>query len=116
MKRATPPCSSIALLPRSSPPCALPFTLTTINAAALDDFGTEKTDPKLPAPTSYALVVCAHPGTEISRLHRPSTEHHPDIRHPVGGSITSRQRAVHLASDPDVRLLDLFGIPRKSEN
>ena len=105
----------------------MPLTLNTVNAVPLDDFGTEKLDPKLPAPTSYAMAVCVHPGAEVPLLHRPGTEHlaehHPAIRQPVCGDITSHQsavrpdrRAVHLAGDPDVRLLDLLGVPRKSEN
>ena len=39
MNRATPPCNAIALLPGSSPPCAMRLTLTTANAVPLDDFG-----------------------------------------------------------------------------
>lgn len=185
MKRATPPCSSTALLLTSSPPCTMFLALTTATASAmslddfgsplptapsaftnppadlkaaldvltlppanqgatvlpngvfgarntpradnvlppnlqtsfkiptngkpsrlfgaqpytqqlllLEEFGTEKLDPTLPTPTSYALVGCVHPGADVPRLHRPGnehlSEHHPAIRQPVSGGITGR--------------------------
>ncbi len=188
MKRVTPPCSSIALLLRSSPPCAMlltvpkaaldVLTLSPANQGAivlpngvfgdrntpradnelppnlqtsfkiptngkpnplfgaqpytrqlllLEEFGTEKLDPTLPTPKSYALAVFVHPDADAPRLHQPGTEHlaehHPAIRQPVVGSITGLQSAVrpdrrtdHPAGDPDVRLLALLRVPRKSEN
>ena len=104
MKRVTPPCNSIALLLRSSPP----FTMRLTDHKA-------------------ALAVFVHPGADVPRLHRPGTEHlaehHPAIRQPVGGGITGHQsavrpdqHAVQPASDSDVRLLGLLRVPRKSEN
>ncbi|CAI8832351.1 MULTISPECIES: hypothetical protein [unclassified Pseudomonas] len=41
MKHATPPCNAIALLLRSSPPCAMRLTLTTANVVPLDGFGAQ---------------------------------------------------------------------------
>ncbi|WP_223528683.1 hypothetical protein [Pseudomonas sp. GL-R-19] len=53
MNRATPPCNAIALLLRSSPPCAMRLTLTTANAVSLDDFG----------PPAVSLWATASPAT-----------------------------------------------------
>jgi len=41
----------------------------------LEEYGTEKLDPTLPTPTSFALASCVHPGADVPRLHRPGTEH-----------------------------------------
>jgi len=89
MKCATPPCGSVALLLRSNLPCPMRFTLTTANATPLDALRT-------------LLAVCVHP---------------------VDGGLTSHQsavrpdwRTVHPAGDPDVHLLQLLRVPRKSED
>ena len=135
MKRATPPCSSIALLLRSSPPCTMLLTLTTASAVPLDDFGSPPPTPPSaftnpPADLKAALdeltLPPANPGAIVlpngvfgdRNTPRPDTEHlaehHPAIRQPVGGGITGHQsaarpdrRAVHPAGDPDEHLLEL---------
>ncbi len=74
MKRATPPCSSIALLLRSSPPCTMLHTLTTASIVPLDDFGSPPpTTPSAfnnpPADLKAALDVLtlppANPGASV---------------------------------------------------
>lgn len=89
MKHATPPCGSVALLLRSSLPCPMRFTLTTANATPLDTLRT-------------LLAVCVHPvgsGT---------------TSHPL--AVRPDWRTVHPAGDPDVHLLQLLRVPRKSED
>lgn len=85
MKRATSPCSSITLLLRSSPPCAMLLTLTTANAVPLDDFG----PPPPIAPSAFTNPLAA-PKAARAVYVRPD------------------RRAVHPAGDPDVHLLELL--------
>jgi hypothetical protein len=113
MKRATPSCSSIALLLRSSPPCAMLLTLTTANAVPLDDFGPPPptapsafTNP--PADPKAALDVLTLPPANQGAIVLPITGHQSAVR--------PDRRAVHPAGDPDVHLLELLDVPRKSED
>ena len=91
MKRATPPCSSIALLLWSSPPCTMLIPLTTASAVALDDFGS-------PPPTP------------------PSAFTNPPAEFKATLDVRPDPHAVHPSSDPDVHLPELLRVPRKRES
>jgi len=118
MKRATPPCRSVALLLGSSLRCPMRLTLTTANAMPLDDF--DQPPPTAPsASTNPPAAPKAAPDALLSLL----AEHHPAIRQPVGDDITGHQLAVrldwhtvHPAGDPDVHLQELLRVPQKRED
>jgi len=118
MKRATPPCRSVALLLGSSLRCPMRLTLTTANAMPLDDFG-----PPPPTAPSASTNPPAAPKAAPDALLTLLAGHHPAIRQPVDGDITGHQlavrldwHAVHPAGDSDVHLQELLGVLRKSED
>ncbi len=118
MKRATPPCRSVALLLGSRLRCPMRLTLTTANAMQLDDFG-----PPPPAAPSATTNPPAAPKAAPDALLTLLAGHHPAIRQPVDGDITGHQlavrldwHAVHPAGDSDVHLQELLGVLRKSED